>query len=159
MTPEVAEKLARLPEWAAWLPTVNAALNGLAGVLLAVGLYFQRTGRIEAHKRAMLSALGVSAVFLACYLLYHAVLTGSTGLRGRPFEGEGVWRWIYFAILITHVVLAAVVPVGAFVAIWRALKGRFDKHVAVTRWLWPVWMYVSVTGVVIYGMLYHWPAG
>ena len=159
MTPEAAAKLAELPEWAAWLPSVNAALNALAGVLLAVGLYFQRTGQIVRHKRAMLSALGVSAVFLGCYLVYHAALTGSTGLRGRPFEGEGVWRWVYYAILGTHVPLAAVVPVAAFVAIWHAVRGRIAKHTAVTRWLWPVWMYVSVTGVVIYGMLYHWPTG
>lgn len=159
MTPEIAEQLALLPDWAAWLPTVNAALNALAGVLLAVGLYFQRTGRIDNHKRAMLAALAVSGVFLACYLVYHAALTSTTGLRGRPFEGEGAWRWLYFAILGTHVPLAAVVPVAAFIAIWHAVKGRIAKHTAITRWLWPVWMYVSVTGVAIYGMLYHWPAG
>ena len=159
MTPEVAAKLAALPEWAAWLPSINAALNAFAGVLLGVGLYFQRTGQIARHKRAMLSALGVSAVFLACYLVYHAALTGSTGLRGRPFEGGGAWRLVYYAILGTHVPLAAVVPVAAFVAIWHAARGRIEKHTAVTRWLWPVWMYVSLTGVVIYGMLYHWPLG
>ncbi|NNJ26183.1 DUF420 domain-containing protein [Alienimonas chondri] len=159
MTPEIAEKLALLPAWAAWLPSVNASLNALAGVLLAFGLYYQRTGRIRLHKRAMLAALGVSGVFLACYLVYHAALTGATGLRGRPFEGAGAWRWVYYAILGTHVPLAAVVPVAAFIAIWHAMKGRIEKHTAITRWLWPVWMYVSITGVVIYGMLYHWPVG
>ena len=158
MTPEVAEKLARLPDWAAWLPTVNAALNAVAGVLLVVGLAYQRRGKIRQHRAAMVSALAVSGVFLACYLTYHVALTASTGLRGRPFDGDGVWRWVYYAVLGTHVPLAAVVPVAAFAAIWFAVKRRFDRHTSVTRWLWPTWMYVSVTGVVIYGMLYHWPA-
>ncbi|MEM9701588.1 MAG: DUF420 domain-containing protein [Planctomycetota bacterium] len=157
MTPEVAEKLARLPEWSTWLPTVNAGLNGLAGALLCLGLHAQRKRRLQRHRTAMLSALAVSGVFLACYLVYHFVLTSQTGLRGRPFDGEGVWKWAYYAVLGTHVPLAAVVPVAAFLAIWHAFRGRVAKHTAITRWLWPVWMYVSVTGVVIYGMLYHWP--
>ena len=158
MTPEQAEQFARLPGWAAWLPSLNAALNALAGVMLAFGLYYQRTGRIGRHRAAMMSALGLSGLFLASYLVYHAALTGSTGLRGKPFEGGGAWRWVYYAILGTHVPLAAVVPIAAFAAIWQAVKRRFDRHTAITRWLWPVWMYVSVTGVVIYGMLYLWPA-
>ena len=159
MTPEAAAKLALLPDWATWLPTLNAALNFAAGVLLAVGLAYQRRGKIRQHRAVMISALAVSGVFLACYVVYHAALTGSTGLRGRPFEGSGGWRWVYYAILGTHVPLAAAVPVGAFAAIYWAVKRRFDRHTNITRWLWPVWMYVSVTGVVIYGMLYHWPAG
>ena len=158
MNPEVAEKLALLPDWAAWLPSLNAALNTLAGVLLVVGLLYQRRGKIRQHRTAMLSALAVSGVFLASYLTYHFALTSSTGLRGRPFDGDGAWRWVYYLILGTHVPLAAVVPVAAFAAIWYAVKRRFDRHTAITRWLWPTWMYVSVTGVVIYAMLYHWPA-
>ena len=157
MTPEVTEKLARLPDWAAWLPTLNAALNTLAGALLVAGLVFQRRGQIRRHRAAMVAALAVSGVFLASYLTYHYALTSSTGLRGRPFDGGGVWRWVYYAVLTTHVPLAAVVPVAAFVAIRHAVKRRFDRHTIITRWLWPTWMYVSVTGVVIYAMLYHWP--
>ena len=159
MTPELAAKLALLPAWAEWLPTVNAVLNAGAGALLVVGLLYQRRGKIRQHRATMISALGVSGVFLACYLVYHFALTASTGLRGRPFEGSGAWRWVYYAILGTHVPLAAVVPVAAFAAIYWAVKRRFDRHTRITRWLWPVWMYVSVTGVVIYLMLYHWPAG
>ena len=159
MTPEVAAKLADLPAWAAVLPTVNASLNAVAGALLAVGLWFQRRGQIRRHRAAMLGALGVSVVFLGCYLTYHFVLTSETGLSGRPFVGDGWAKVVYYAVLASHVPLAAVVPVAALAAVWFAFKRRFATHTRITRWLWPVWMYVSVTGVVIYGMLYHWPAG
>lgn len=139
-----------MPEWVSWLPTVNASLNGLATVLLIVGYVLIKQKRAEAHKRVMLSAFGVSVIFLACYLVYH----GYAG--SRPFSGTGLWRPAYFTILISHIILAALVPVLAAVTIRRGLKGQWDKHKQIARVTYPIWLYVSVTGVIIYFMLYHW---
>jgi uncharacterized membrane protein YozB (DUF420 family) len=141
------------PEWVAWLPTVNASLNGLATVLLAVGYRLVRRGRVRAHVRVMLAAFGVSVLFLASYLVYHAY-AGS-----RPFTGTGPIRPVYYGILLTHVVLAAVVPFLALVTIYRGLTRQWGKHRRIARITWPVWMYVSITGVLIYLMLYHWSGG
>ena len=131
------------------LPTLNAALNATSAVLLATGYYFIRTGRRDRHRACMLAALGVSALFLASYAVYH-VQVGSV-----PFEGTGTMRTVYFVILITHVVLAiAIVPL-VLITVSRALSGRFDRHRAIARWTLPIWFYVSVTGVVVYWMLYR----
>jgi uncharacterized membrane protein YozB (DUF420 family) len=139
-----------MPEWVSWLPTVNASLNGLATVLLIVGYVLIRQRRIEAHKRVMLSAFGVSVIFLACYLVYH----GQAG--SKPFTGTGISRPVYFSILISHIVLAALVPVLAAVTIQRGLSGQWDRHKRIARVTYPIWLYVSITGVIIYWMLYHW---
>ena len=131
-------------------PTINASLNGLAGLMLLGGFQAIKNNKPELHKRFMISALLCSAVFLVCYLTYHYLKQGVV----THYEGEGIWRVIYFTILLTHTPLAALVPPAAIVAVIHARKGRLDKHMAITRWLYPVWMYVSVTGVLIYLMLY-----
>ena len=146
-----------LPDWAARLPAVNAALNSIATVLLVAGYMLMRRGKIRGHRNVMLSCFAVSVVFLGFYLCYHWALHEYTDLPGKPFPGGGWARWLYYTILVTHVPLAALVPVGAVAAIYFAFKGRIATHTRITRKLYPVWLYVSVTGVVIYGMLYHWP--
>lgn len=139
-----------MPEWVTYLPTVNASLNGLATVLLAIGYVLIRSGRVTAHKRTMLGAFAVSIVFLACYLVYH-YYAGS-----KKFPGTGAVRIVYLSILVTHIILAAAVPFLASVTIYRGLTGQWEKHRRIARITWPIWMYVSVTGVIIYFMLYHW---
>ena len=131
------------------LPALNAILNATAGVLLSVGYMQIRRGRIEVHKRFMLAALTTSALFLISYVVYHAN-TGS-----RPFPGGGVVRLVYFTILITHVLLAAVILPLALITASRGLRAQYDRHVRIARWTLPLWIYVSVTGVVIYLMLYQ----
>ncbi|MEX0702746.1 MAG: DUF420 domain-containing protein [Planctomycetales bacterium] len=148
--------LPNAPAWVQRLPAINAALNGLATVLLLVGYAFIRSGRIASHKRTMLSAFGVSVLFLACYLTYHFALRSHTGSGSRPFTGEGLVRPVYFTILISHVVLAAIVPVLASITIYRAFRGDWERHRRIAKVTFPIWLYVSVTGVIIYFMLYHW---
>jgi len=136
-------------EWVMWLPTVNAGLNSLATVLLVLGYRLIRTRREEAHKRTMLTAFGVSVAFLVCYLIYHYEV-GSV-----RFSGPQPVRIVYLMILATHVVLAAAVPFLAVTTIYLGLKDRRVAHRKVARWTFPIWLYVSITGVVIYVMLYH----
>jgi uncharacterized membrane protein YozB (DUF420 family) len=131
------------------LPLVNATLNGIAAALLVVGYVCIRRRRIAAHRLAMLSAFATSVLFLVSYVIYHA------NVGSRPFTGQGPIRVVYFTILISHVVLAAAIPPLAGVTLWRALRGRFDRHVAIARWTLPLWLYVSVTGIVVYWMLYQ----
>jgi uncharacterized membrane protein YozB (DUF420 family) len=131
------------------LPALNATLNGLSAVLLAVGYVLIRSGRQDLHKKFMLAALGSSTAFLTSYIVYHAK-AGS-----RPFPGHGPIRAVYFAILVTHVILAAVIVPLALTTALRGLRSQFDRHVRIARWTLPIWMYVSVTGVVIYLMLYR----
>lgn len=131
------------------LPAVNAALNGTSALLLSVGYLFIRRKKVTAHKVCMGSAFATSALFLASYLTYHYHV-GST-----PFGGTGFIRAIYFTILISHTILAATMVPLALVTLSRALKGRFSKHVRIARWTLPLWLYVSVTGVIIYWMLYR----
>jgi uncharacterized membrane protein YozB (DUF420 family) len=131
------------------LPSVNAFLNFTAAVLLVWGYSLIRRKRIAMHRRVMLTAFVVSCVFLACYLVYHY----QAGVVRYP--GTGPIRALYLAILGTHTVLAAAVPVLAIVTLHRALSARFDKHRRIARWTLPIWLYVSVTGVVVYLMLYH----
>ena len=131
------------------LPLVNATLNAIATVLLIVGYLCIRRGRIRAHRAAMIAAFTVSTLFLACYLVYHA------HVGSRPFPGRGPVRTVYFTILISHIILAAAIPPLAGLTLWRALRGRFDRHVPIARWTLPLWLYVSVTGIVVYLMLYQ----
>jgi uncharacterized membrane protein YozB (DUF420 family) len=131
------------------LPAVNAALNAAAAALLVTGYILIRRRRRAAHRAAMLAAFGVSVLFLTSYLIYHGAV-GSV-----RFQKTGAIRTIYLTILFTHTVLAAVVPPLAIVTLSRALRGRFQRHRALARWTLPVWLYVSVTGVVIYWMLYR----
>ena len=131
------------------LPAVNATLNGLAAILLTTGYVLIRGGRRELHKRCMLAALTTSALFLVSYVIYHAN-TGS-----RPFSGQGLIRVVYFTILVTHVVLAVTILPLALVTAARGLTAQYDRHVRLARWTLPLWLYVSVTGVVIYLMLYR----
>jgi uncharacterized membrane protein YozB (DUF420 family) len=131
------------------LPALNATLNALAALLLTTGYILIRRGRVRQHRRAMLSAFVTSALFLISYVVYHAH-AGS-----RHFEGRGPIRAIYFAILITHVVLAAVILPMAILTLTRGLRAQFDRHVAIARWTLPIWLYVSVTGVIVYLMLYR----
>ncbi len=130
------------------LPTLNASLNALAACLLVVGYVLIRRGNARAHKAAMLAAFATSALFLFSYVIYHA------NAGSRPFPGTGPIRVFYFAILISHVVLAAAILPMALVTLWHALGERFDRHRRIARYTLPIWLYVSVTGVVIYGMLY-----
>jgi len=138
------------------LPHVNAALNALATVLLMVGYWLIKQRRERAHKWTMLSCFAVSVVFLICYLSYHQLLHSLTGEPGKRFEYPGIAvRYVYYTILITHVVLAAAVPLLAIATIYFALRDQRRRHVRVARWTYPIWLYVSVTGVVVYLMLYH----
>ncbi|MFM7206633.1 MAG: DUF420 domain-containing protein [Planctomycetaceae bacterium] len=130
------------------LATVNALLNTLATVLLVAGWVFIRRGNVAAHRAAMVAAFATSAVFLACYLAYHYVVGHVS------FRGQGAVRPVYFAILISHILLAVAVPVLALRMFFLAWKGRFDAHRRLGRITLPIWLYVSVTGVVIYLMLY-----
>jgi uncharacterized membrane protein YozB (DUF420 family) len=130
------------------LPLLNAILNGTAAVLLAIGYLQIRARRRNVHRGFMVAAFVTSALFLVSYTIYHA----SAG--SRPFTGQGPVRLLYFAILISHVVLAAAVLPLALVTLARAARGRFAAHARIARWALPVWLYVSVTGVVVYLMLY-----
>jgi uncharacterized membrane protein YozB (DUF420 family) len=131
------------------LPALNASLNALATVFLVTGYVCIRRGRRDLHKRCMLAALSTSALFLVSYVVYH-YHAGSV-----PFPGQGLIRGVYFAILIPHVVLAATVLPLALVTAARGLWAQYDRHVRIARWTLPVWLFVSVTGVVIYLMLYR----
>ena len=131
------------------MPAINAVLNGLAAILLVCGLILIKNRNIQAHRRVMITAFGVSTIFLISYLTYHA------HAEIVYFKGTGPIRTVYMAILWTHTPLAAAVPVLAIITLNRGLKARFDKHRAIARWTWPIWMYVNVTGVVIYVMLFR----
>jgi uncharacterized membrane protein YozB (DUF420 family) len=131
------------------LPIVNATLNGTAAVLLTIGYAQIRAGRRTVHRALMIAAFVASALFLTSYTVYHAY-AGS-----RPFMGHGPVRTVYFAILISHVILAAAVLPLALVTLSRALKANFSAHARVARWTLPIWLYVSVTGVLVYLMLYR----
>jgi putative membrane protein len=131
------------------LPAVNAWLNATSAVLLTAGYGFIRQRRVSAHKTCMLTAFGVSSCFLVSYVIYH-YHAGS-----KPFGGHGWIRGIYYPLLISHVVLAALIVPFALTTIYRAWRGEFARHRRIARWTLPVWLYVSVTGVIVYWMLYH----
>jgi protein SCO1/2/putative membrane protein len=133
-----------------YLPTVNATLNATAAVLLVWGYWLIRNKRIQAHRRVMITAFIVSCTFLVCYLVYHAQKLH------QPFGHEGTLiRTVYLTILTTHTILAVTVPVLAIITLRRGLAMRVEKHRRIARWTLPIWLYVSVTGVVVYMMLYH----
>jgi uncharacterized membrane protein YozB (DUF420 family) len=136
------------------LPTLNATLNATAAILLAIGWVLIRRRRVRAHRAVMLAAFGVSTLFLISYVIYHA------NAGSRPFPGQGAIRGVYFFILITHIVLAAAIVPMALLTLSRGLREQFDRHVPLARWTLPIWLYVSITGVVVYLMLYRidWPA-
>jgi len=142
-----------IPTQYAIFPVINASLNGASTVLLLVGHRFIKKGRMPAHRATMITAVITSTLFLISYLYYHAHV-GSV-----HFQGRGWSRPVYFTILISHVVLAAVIVPLVIVTLIRALRERFDRHRAIARWTYPLWLYVSVTGVLVYFMLYHWFAG
>ncbi len=131
------------------LPAVNAFLNALSASFLVVGYAMVRQRKIGAHRASMMAALVCSVLFLVSYLFYHSQV-GSV-----RFQGTGMLRTFYLTMLLTHSVLAAAVPILAAITLIRALRGRFDKHAAIARWTLPIWLYVSVTGVLVYWMLYR----
>jgi uncharacterized membrane protein YozB (DUF420 family) len=131
------------------LPAVNATLNGTAAVLLVTGYTLIRRKQILAHKRVMLTAFAVSIAFLTCYLIYHAQV-GSV-----HYPKTGPIRMVYYTILFTHTLLAAAVPVLAVITLRRGLRGDYKHHRRIARWTFPIWLYVSVTGVIVYLMLYQ----
>ena len=131
------------------LPTVNATLNATSGVLLSIGYLLIKRRRINAHRNTMLAAFASSILFLISYVVYH-YHAGS-----RPFPGQGPIRGVYFAILISHVILAIVILPMAITTLSRGLRGQYARHVRLAKWTFPLWMYVSVTGVIVYLMLYQ----
>lgn len=134
----------------AFFPALIAGLNGTSAVLLIAGRYMIARGRVAAHRACMIAAVVSSALFLVCYVYFHA------HVGNILFLGQGVWRTIYFAILIPHVTLAIVIVPMVIITLSRGLRARYDRHRAIARWTFPLWMYVSVTGVIVYFMLYQW---
>jgi uncharacterized membrane protein YozB (DUF420 family) len=131
------------------LPALNATLNAISAVLLVVAYRYIRRGERDKHKRTMLAAFSVSCLFLASYLVYH------WNVGSVRYPGSGAMRVVYLSILVTHTILAAAVPVLAIITLRRGLKARFDKHRKIAKWTLPIWLYVNVTGVVVYLMLYQ----
>jgi len=131
------------------LPTVNAALNAAAAILISAEVYFIKRKNIRAHKACLVAALGVSSLFLTSYLTYHY------NVGNIRFTKEGWIRNVYFPLLISHTILAALILPMVLRTAFLAFKGRFRNHVRIAKWTFPAWMYVSVTGVVVYLMLYH----
>jgi len=145
--------MTQVPLQYAIFPALDASLNGTSAILLLVGRGFIKRGRMAAHRAVMIAALASSTIFLACYLYYHWHV-GSV-----HFQGQGWSRPLYFSILISHTILAAAIVPMIIITLSRALRERFDRHRAIARWTYPLWMYVSVTGVIVYFMLYHLFAG
>ena len=139
-----------IPERYAYFPALNATLNGTSAVLLFTGRALIVRGKIMAHRACMIAAVIASAFFLGCYLYFHF------HAGNILFLGQGWVRPLYFTILISHVTLAIVIVPLAIVTLARGLGGRYPQHRAIARWTWPLWMYVSVTGVIVYFMLYQW---
>jgi putative membrane protein len=139
-----------IPEQYAYFPALIASLNGASAILLLVGRYLIARGRMAAHRACMIAAVVASALFLACYVYFHA------HVGNILFLGQGVWRTVYFLILIPHVTLAIVIVPLVIITLSRGLRARYASHRAIARWTWPLWMYVSVTGVLVYFMLYQW---
>ncbi len=131
------------------LPHLNAALNATSFLLLVAAFIQIRRGNVGAHRKLMLSALAVSGLFLVSYVIYHA------NYGSVRFQGQGTVRAVYFVILVTHVILAAAIVPLVFITVRRALRGDFARHRRIARWTYPLWLYVSVTGVVVYLMLYQ----
>jgi len=139
-----------IAEQYAFFPALNASLNGASAAFLLTGRVLIANRRMAAHRVCMIAAVVASALFLACYLFFHFKVGNIL------FLGQGWARPVYFAILISHVILAMVIVPLAIVTLNRGLRARYDKHRAIARWTWPLWMYVSITGVIVYLMLYQW---
>lgn len=139
----------QIPEQFAIFPPLNASLNGASAILLLAGRWFIAQGRMAAHRALMIAALVCSSVFLGCYLYYHAQV-GSV-----HFQGTGWSRPLYFSILASHTILAATIVPLVIITVSRALRERYDRHRVIARWTFPLWLYVSITGVAIYFMLYR----
>lgn len=135
--------------WILQLPTVNASLNGIATLLLMAGGLAILYGKEQLHRRLMLCAFGVSSVFLLSYLIYHF------NVGSVPFQGQGLLRWVYFVILIPHILLAAVLVPLVLLSIYFGWHNQREKHRKIVHWSYPIWLYVSISGVIIYWMLYH----
>ena len=134
------------------LPTINACLNGTATVLLTLGFIFIKSGKILPHRVSMVSAFLVSAIFLFFYLLHKYLVQGVH----TPFAGEGFWRSFYYGMLISHIILAIVILPLILKTLSLAISGKYQQHKAWARWTFPIWYYVSVTGVLVYCFLYQW---
>jgi uncharacterized membrane protein YozB (DUF420 family) len=141
--------MTQVPAQYAIFPVINASLNGTSAVLLVIGRGFIMRGRVAAHRFVMIAAVICSSLFLTSYLYYHYHV-GSI-----RFQGQGWWRPLYFSILISHTTLAIVIVPMVIITLSRALRQRFDRHRAIARWTFPLWLYVSVTGVIVYLMLYQ----
>jgi len=139
-----------IPEQYAFFPALIASLNGISAVLLLIGRYLIARGKMAAHRACMIGAVFASALFLVCYVYFHL------HVGNIRFLGEGVWRTVYFLVLIPHVTLAIVIVPLVIITLVRGLRARYDRHRAIARWTWPLWMYVSVTGVLVFFMLYQW---
>lgn len=137
-----------------WLPHVNVSLNLLATLLLVMGFVLIKRKREAAHKQVMLATFGVNVVFLISYLTYHANVLSKTFPTDTAVASVGI-RYFYYVLLASHVILAATVPVLAIWTIYLGLKGRRESHRRLAKWTWPIWLYVSVTGVIVYLMLYQ----
>ena len=139
-----------IAEQYAYFPALNATLNGTSAVLLLAGRVLIAKGRMAAHRLCMIAAVVASGLFLGCYLFFHYKVGNIL------FLGQGWSRRVYFPILISHVTLAIVIVPLAIITLSRGLRARYDRHRAIARWTWPLWMYVSLTGVIVYFMLYRW---
>ena len=135
-----------------FFPPLNASLNALSGVFLLIGYSLIRQKKIQAHKRFMLAACTTSVLFLICYVTYHTIRGGVV----TKFAGTGGWRTLYLSILTSHTILAVIILPLAILSVYNGLKMRVPQHRRVARWTFPLWMYVSVTGVLVYFFLYHW---
>lgn len=134
------------------MPALNASLNGLATIFLTLGYIFIKRGRRDAHRNCMIAAFIISCIFLVCYVLHKILVHGVH----TPFGGTGFIRTAYYVMLITHIILAMVIVPLILMTLSRAVKQRWELHKKIARWTWPLWMYVSVTGVLVYLMLYQW---
>lgn len=139
-----------IAEQYSYFPALIASLNGAAAVLLLAGFVLISRGKVAAHRACMIAAVVASALFLACYLYFHA------HVGDILFLGQGFWRKVYFVVLIPHVTLAIVIVPMVIITLSRGLRARYASHRAIAKWTWPLWMYVSVTGVLVYFMLYRW---
>jgi uncharacterized membrane protein YozB (DUF420 family) len=137
------------------LPHVNALLNATSGIFLVIGYVLIRQRRTRAHRRSMIAAFIASIIFLISYVLYHSLLAYYLGQGPTRFRGEGIVRPVYFFILISHTLLAVIIVPFVIITLRRGLKGNYDRHRRIARWTFPLWLYVSVTGVIVYLMLYQ----
>lgn len=136
-------------------PHINASLNALSGIFLIFGFYFIMKKQVSRHRACMLSASIISTLFLISYVTFHAIRTSYYGLGPTRFTAEGIARPIYLTILLSHTILAIVVAPMVLLTLWRALRGKFDAHRKIARLTFPIWLYVSITGVLVYLMLYQ----